>query len=65
MASPIETPTWEKKVECGCKGCAVARSGERKKIANEMRELIHDNHLCWSIGSLKLLNDFIKELEDK
>ena len=25
MASPTETPSWERKSRCGCKGCAVAR----------------------------------------
>lgn len=26
MASPTETPSWNNRGKCGCKGCAVARA---------------------------------------
>ena len=38
MASPIESPTWEREVLCGCKGCAVARKPLQDAI-ERVREL--------------------------
>lgn len=42
MASPIESPTWERKVLCGCKGCAVARKPLQEAI-ERVRELHKPN----------------------
>lgn len=39
MASPTETPSWEKRGMCGCKGCAVAYQRGREDAAKPLREL--------------------------
>lgn len=62
MASPIETPTWEREVQCGCKGCGVARNNEKKRIINLLKILISENSSCFTLASGILLNDFIKDL---
>lgn len=42
MASPIESPTWEREVLCGCKGCAVARKPLQDAI-QRIRDLHYED----------------------
>lgn len=36
MASPIETPSWERAKRCGCKGCGLAREEGKHDILNKI-----------------------------
>jgi flagellar biosynthesis chaperone FliJ len=48
MASPTETPSWERESRCGCKGCAVARkegemdAGFKIEQAKQLQEFVQN-----------------------
>lgn len=47
MASPTETPSWNNRGKCGCKGCAVARA-EGYKMGREDAVKAMSQHLHYT-----------------
>jgi hypothetical protein len=38
LASPSQTPSWNRNTPCPCKGCTVARQNEREQIIYNLEQ---------------------------
>jgi hypothetical protein len=58
MASPDQSPSWDREERCGCKGCGRARKEGAEDLAQRVRKLHFDNgfgncitcHISWENG---------------
>lgn len=64
MASPVETPTWDRKIPCGCKGCSVSVKHDRERILFLLDILRTEIEYSGQMGYNKMI-DKIKEIVEE